>query len=181
MWTPDDHRSDSERAKWDYYPFESVGPIRFGMTHDQVTEVLSVEMAFLSFRAHTPDFSYYEASYALFPEPCVTTYYSDTETVVFVAIDAVDGPQVTMEGIPLVGQPPSQVAARFSELADARGAEAFTSQQGDPGADDLGLVLRAQRCGDVLLSRPVFAARDWSRHIADMSEGAVPEIEWMHR
>jgi len=46
-------------------------------------------------------------------------------------------------------------------------------------AEAFGFVMRAQQAGDVLLTRPVFVARDWADSVADAQLGFVPQAEWM--
>ncbi|MPY41456.1 hypothetical protein FNH04_16510 [Streptomyces phyllanthi] len=85
-----------------------------------------------------------------------------------------------MDGLRLVGQVPSRLADLFIEYVVSRGLrdDVYFSQEGDPGADELGVVLRAQRAGDILLTRPVFVAREWADHVYDASEGPIPDAEW---
>lgn len=178
-WIPGQFLEPQERKMWGYTPFGEVGPLKFGMRHEDVVAVLGEKPSRFPFVGHDPSFEEYESRSADFYETRVTVYYDEFENLVFVAVDALYGPQVSMDGISLVGRPPSEVGAQFYDYAESRGVEAFTSQQGDPGADEFGVVLRAQRCGDVLLSRPVFAAREWARNIADTGEGLIPKIEWL--
>lgn len=181
MWHLGEFLAEEGRPKWQYAPFETVGPLRFGMTHGEVVTTLAERPSRIPFIGRTLSFETYNSRSADFYDTRVTTYYGDSGILAFVAVDALYGPQVTMDGILLVGRAPSEVGDEFCDYADARGIEAFTSQQGDPGADGLGVVLRTQRCGDVLMSRPVFAAREWAQNIADVGEGLVPKIEWLHR
>lgn len=174
--------TEEERVKWDYIPFESVGPLRFGMTHDEVVAALEETPSIVvPYSGHTPSFESYKSRLAMFYETEVTTYYDGPGFLFCIAIDALHGPQVTLDGMQLVGRTPSAVAKEFFEYAFSHDVQAFTSQQGDPGADELGLVMRAQRCGDILLTRPVFVARKWAERVADVEEGAVPQTEWQER
>jgi hypothetical protein len=80
----------------------------------------------------------------------------------------------------LVGQIPSKLEDEFSDYMSTQGlGEAIRySQYGDLGTDALGVVLRAQRVGDVVLSRPVFVAQEWADMVWDTSEGTIPQEEW---
>jgi hypothetical protein len=118
---------------------------------------------------------------AQFHEAAVTAYYGESETLSCVAVDALHGPQVTMDGIRLTGCVPSELARQFGEYAASHGVRVAYSQHGDPAADEFGLVLRAQRAGDILLTRPVFVAREWAYRVGDVSEGSVPQVEWAQR
>jgi hypothetical protein len=110
----------------------------------------------------------------------LTTYYAGAGRLHGVAIDALHGPQVTMDGLRLVGRGPSRLADQFVDYVLSRGLrkDVHLSQEGDPGADELGSQLRAQRAGDILLTRPVFAAREWADRVGDASEGHIPQTEW---
>ncbi|WP_052390628.1 hypothetical protein [Streptomyces sp. NRRL B-24484] len=59
------------------------------------------------------------------------------------------------EGTPLVGRVPSELERWLTGLEANRSGLLYT-HAGDPGSRDLGLVLRAQRAGDVVRSRPLF-------------------------
>lgn len=179
MWNPGEFLDPQERKMWRYTPFGEVRPLKFVMHHEDVVAVLRENPSRFPFVGCNPSFEEYESRSADFYETRVTAYYDESENLVFVAVDALCGPQVSMDGISLVGRPSSEVGGQFYENAESLGVKAFTSQQGDPGADEFGVVLRAQRCGDVLLSRPVFAAREWARNIADTGEGLIPKIEWL--
>ena len=171
---------DADREHWDYTPFTNIGPLRFGMTHDQVVAALGGASAITQLGGHSPA-GHAGDHWAQFYEVAVTTYYGNSETLSGVAIDALHGPQVTIGGIRLVGRVPSELAREFVDYAVSRGVSAVYSQQGDPGADELGLVLRAQRAGDILLTRPVFVTREWADGVSDTSEGSVPQVEWLKR
>ena len=169
---------DTERLQWDFAPLVGVGPLRFGMSHDEVIAALDADPPSTGpcgwggrlawFRLPT---SYGDA---------LTTYYGESGRLSCIAVDALHGPQVTMDGLRLVGRVPSELVDLFIDHMRSRGLpEAVRcSQYGDLGADELGLVLRAQRAGDILLTRPVFVAPEWADRVCDASEGYVPDEEW---
>lgn len=97
-----------------------MGPLRFGMSHDEVVAVLG----------GTSPVVWRSGDLAEFGE--VTAYYGDSEQLMCVAVDAVHGPQVTLEDLPLA----------------------------------------------VLLTRPVFVAREWSGGVTDAQLGFIPQYEW---
>jgi hypothetical protein len=84
-------------------------------------------------------------------------FFGESEGLVCVAADALCGPQVMLEGIPLVGRVPSQLDAELFELLLSREITPQYCPDGDVGADELRLIIRMQRAGDVLLTRPVLA------------------------
>ncbi|WP_234425563.1 hypothetical protein [Streptomyces kebangsaanensis] len=161
--------------QWDFLPFVSVGPLRFGMSHDEVVAALDVEYASLLVPGSLAEFHLPNSG-----GQALTTYYAAAGRLHGVAVDALHGPQVTMDGLRLVGHVPSQLADQFVDYVLSHGLrkDVYFSQEGDPGADELGLQMRAQRAGDILLTRPVFVAREWADRVGDTSEGHIPQAEW---
>jgi hypothetical protein len=66
----------------------------------------------------------------------------------------------------------------FAELTLAMGPEVADVGQDNPSSSELGLVLRAQRDGDAVLSRPVMVASAWADRCGDTAEGHIPQQEW---
>jgi len=166
-----------EHTKWSYEPFVKVGPLRFGMTHEEVASELGEPLAACTYREGIAQNAYFGGI-----QPKVFAYYGDSGQLACVAIDARLGPQVDLNGLQLVGRVPSQIEDDFIDYAVAHGVHQVSmSQEGDPGADEFGIVLRAQRAGDMLLSRPVFVAREWSVSVCDIQTGFVPDAEWRVR
>ncbi|MDT0546543.1 MULTISPECIES: hypothetical protein [Streptomyces] len=166
---------ESERSQWNFTPFVGVGPLRFGMDHDEVVAALGVDHASVSVPGRWATFHLPTSRGA-----ALTAYYADGRRLHGIAVDALHGPQVTMDGLQLVGQVPSKLAVLFVDYVVSQGLreDVTWSQEGDPGADELGLVLRAQRAGDILLTRPVFVAREWANRASDNWEGPIPQEEW---
>ncbi len=110
----------------------------------------------------------------------LTSYCAGAGRLHGVAIDPLHGPQITMDGLRLVGRVPSQLADRFTDYVLSRGLrkDVYVSQEGDPGADELGLQLRAQRPGGIFLTRPVFVAREWADGVGATSPGHIARAEW---
>lgn len=176
---------ESVRAQWDYAPLERVGPLHFGMspqeaaaamepqgfTFDGVSEIGKLGpvteqcMRFRAVRAprHRGD---------------VTAYYVGPVGLTCVAVDALAGPQVTVDGIRLVGRPPSALAAELIAHLEKTGRGILFTPEGDVGSETLGIHPRAQRAGDVLLTRPVFGKpNDWANTLDD----CIPADEWNAR
>ncbi|WP_436535701.1 hypothetical protein [Actinoplanes sp. HUAS TT8] len=118
-------------------------------------------------------------TFATFTDPAVTVIFDDAEGLSAVAVDGVRGPQVHVGPIPLVGGIPSETVDRFADYVRSRQAGTLCA-----GFDDgmwlpeWGLVIRAQRCNDILVTRPVFAAAEWAEWCGDPYEGRIPGIEW---
>lgn len=158
-----DVKSDKERLQWQLVPMVSVGPLYFGMTRAEVLAALGPDLpdatASRSGLAHSASAPWHE---------CVTTYYVD-ERLHCVAIDALNGPQVTVDGVALVGRVPSELE---DWLFETHRQTLRYSHAADPEVDELGMVLRAQRAGDVALTRPVFLRQ------LDVTWDTVPSDEW---
>ncbi|MFG2128682.1 hypothetical protein ACGFNV_12920 [Streptomyces sp. NPDC048751] len=171
-----DVKRDPERMQWTFIPHVSAGPIRFGMTHDEVSEAL-MSTATISRQTHEtwPVSDNPLVVEAEFTELGVTAYYErEGHTLAGVAVDALVGPQVTLDGTALVAQVPSAAETWLVDLTQAHELDLLFTHAADPGSADLGLIMRAQRAGDIVLTRPVFLIREW----AENSWDCIPGSEW---
>ncbi|MPY34174.1 hypothetical protein FNH09_23870 [Streptomyces adustus] len=73
-----------------------------------------------------------------------------------IAADAVHGPQVAYDGIPLVGRDLPELESDTIAYAEARAVHFRYTPEGYAAPDDPGIVLRGQLVGQVLRSRPLF-------------------------
>ncbi|MFI7303981.1 hypothetical protein ACIBM8_12280 [Micromonospora aurantiaca] len=169
--------TDEQRLRWTFTPFAHVGPLVFGMTHEQVRAAAHGVLG-VACSDGWAEFWLERSAGAAPAGPAVTTYYDESNGLAGVAVDALRGPQVTLDGLRLVGQRPSRLEDDFTEHLSAHGLELRYSQHADPCSSQLGLVLRAQRAGDVVLSRPVMVATAWAEGCWDVSEGCIPTREW---
>lgn len=181
MWSVVD---EAERASWVYTPLVSVGALRFGMSHEQVVTAMDAtgftcrtlpperQIGVLSLRAE------FRATDAPKWSNAVTVHYRDPGILAAVAVDARHGPQVLLDGIPLVAQVPSELTERIFGYVTERGWDRTISVEGDASSDELGYMVRAQRAGDVLLSRAFFAKFDDCAHTL---HDCVPTSEWQVR
>ncbi|MFF4384773.1 hypothetical protein [Kitasatospora sp. NPDC001547] len=173
---------EDDRVQWRLDPLVGVGPLRFGMGYEDVVEALDgfLEPSSRSTshygRVLSDDFFLPHSSNS----PALTVYY-DIGRLVCVVVNALRGPQVTLDALSLVGRVPSELEADFAKYTTVRERDLRYGQYGDPGSEALGVVLRAQRAGDVVLSRPVFVAPSWAERCADVSESRIPEAEWRDR
>ncbi len=104
-----------------------------------------------------------------FYQLAVTAYYRQPGELASVAVDALRGPQVSFDGMSFIGQVPSKLEDRFYEYAEARGTKVNITSEGEPASQELGLLIRAQRAGDILLTRAFFTAKfdDWANTLSD--------------
>ncbi|MFF4879425.1 hypothetical protein [Micromonospora sp. NPDC000668] len=174
---------EAQRLPWSFTPFERVGPLEFGMTHDQVQAAVHGALIVAvsdgtSGSEGWAEFWLERCTDARFSGPAVTAYYDESIGLAGIAVNALRGPQVTLEGMRLVGQTPSRLEDEFTDYLVAHSREMRYSQCADPCSPQLGLVLRAQRAGDVVLSRPVMVAKAWADRCWDTNEGRIPTREW---
>ncbi|WP_405986722.1 hypothetical protein [Streptomyces sp. NBC_00872] len=179
MWQVVD---EAERARWDFTPFVSVGPLRFGMSHQQSVAAMEAQ-GFTSPLLQTEtrhgaltrraDF---RAAAAPGWSTAVTLYYRDSDVLACAAVDALWGPQVWLDTLRLVGQKPSELTERVFDYVTEQGMSPAMSVEGDAVSDEFGFMVRAQRAGDVLLTRMFLVARfdDWAGTMHD----CVPTSEW---
>ncbi|MGA4962570.1 hypothetical protein [Streptomyces pseudogriseolus] len=154
---------DADQDEWSYAPAIGVGPLRFGMTVDEVVEALRVLG-----RTKVSDCP---GVHAIFSPtwkievrrregdaspPAVTAYVSRAAGLFCIAADAVHGPQVGHDGIPLVGRDLAELESDVIAHAETAGGGFRYTPEGYAVPDDPGVVMRGQRVGQVLRSRPLF-------------------------
>jgi hypothetical protein len=154
------------------------------MTPDEVESAVGAELRLTFGRGAANEkidamhFCLDTSSGARFPGSAVDAYFNVSAGLSGVAIDARWGPQVTLAGIPLVGQTPSILASRFvNHLMELDYCIRYSSE-GEPCSPDLGVVLRVQRAGDLVLSRPIMVAKGWTDRCWDGHESYIPRAEW---
>ncbi|MDX2408065.1 hypothetical protein NJO91_33675 [Streptomyces microflavus] len=109
----------------------------------------------------------------------VDTYYrSEDRTLAAVAIDACYGPQISFEGVRLVGRLPSELTPWLEAGADTHEGRLCIGLNGEAGLPGLGLVMRCQQNGDFARTRPVMVSPDWAEMSVDSWEGPIPSREW---
>lgn len=171
---------ESEREQWDYVPLESVGPLQFGASPAEVVAAMresgftcgavSKLRDFGSFPQlrqdfHRPDALHWQRS--------VVTYYIDS-TLTCVVVSALAGPQVTWDGMRLIGRVPSVLRDELAAYLEDRELEIRFMPGGDIGADTLGVIPDWQRAGDAVLTRGVFGRRHfWGNTLHDCIPGEV--------
>ncbi|MFB7126853.1 hypothetical protein [Kitasatospora sp. NPDC056273] len=148
---------DDERPQWTLDPYVSVGPLRFGMRAAEVEDTVSGMTADTGHRRFTGRGNAWELVEATYREFGLHLYY-DGQRLTGVVVDALCGPQVLADGVPLVGQVPSVVERWMTERAEQRppDTELAYMSAGVPASRSLGVTVNVQREGDRLLTRPIF-------------------------
>ncbi|MFE7531469.1 hypothetical protein ACFU7Y_38045 [Kitasatospora sp. NPDC057542] len=149
-------RPDEERQQWTLEPFTAAGPLRFSMSADEVTDALRGVTTDAEHRTwaggrHDNTWSVTEGRCREFG---LHVYYRDGR-LSGIAVDALCGPQVTADGIALVGRAPSALEQWMLERAETRPDELSYMSAGVPCSNSLGVVINVQPEGDRLLTRPV--------------------------
>ncbi|WP_330342651.1 hypothetical protein [Streptomyces sp. NBC_00557] len=153
----------AERGEWSYTSAVGVGPLRFGMAVDDV-----VEAAEILGRTAVSDCPRHHAVFsptwkvevrrrgAAASPPAVVAYVSQAVGLFCIAVDAAHGPQVAYDGIPLVGRDLPELERDAIAYAEAKDVLCRYTPEGYAGPDDPGVIVRGQRVGQVLRSRPLF-------------------------
>ncbi|MFH9859770.1 hypothetical protein [Streptomyces sp. NPDC017202] len=173
---------ECDRVQWDYSPLERVGPLRFGMSVHEATAAMEAYGFTSDTASDIGTFGPFRhlrtrsrAADTPFHRNAVTAYYVGPMGLTCIAVDALSGPQVTFDGIRLVGRPPSELSAELTAYLERTGRDIEITTEGDIGSQQLGMNPRAQRAGDVLLTRLVFGRpNDWACTMHD----CVPADEW---
>jgi hypothetical protein len=167
--------AESGRERWDYAPLERVGPLRFGMSVEEAALAMLTRGFTSDAAAECGRFgpfkqlrTVFRVVDAPFCRADVVAYFVGPMGLTCIAVDALTGPQVTMEGIRLVGRPPSELSGELTAYLSGTNMNVEITPGGDIGSQDLGIMPRAQRAGDVLLTRLVFGKpNDWANTMSD--------------
>ncbi|MCT9114332.1 hypothetical protein N4G69_54570 [Streptomyces mirabilis] len=140
-----------ERERWELRAEGGVGPLWFGMSPAEVAEALLVSEP--EARAGGP---YRQEDF-----PGGVKAFYDVGKLACVALDAVAGPQVFLAGFPLAGSDPAQGHQFLLDHAAEHGNWMLYTPDASLSLTDLGILLREQRVGDALLTRPLFVKEEW--------------------
>ncbi|MBO2463161.1 hypothetical protein [Actinomadura violacea] len=170
------------RPVWALTPLESVGPLHFGMRMDDVAAALPGVIELRRFQAgpHSPQILGVQFGTGR-AAPAVHTYFDEAGRLFCVAVDAARGPQVAFEGLELTAAIPAELEQSLLDVARSTGLSVAYGPRGNPGINELGLVLRVQETDGSVATRPVLVGRDWADRCVDDWEGWIPECEWVGR
>ncbi|MEU6244076.1 hypothetical protein [Streptomyces sp. NPDC047024] len=146
-----------ERVRWVLDPLSGVGPLRFGMSPDEVSAALGGAVAHSSYNLGG---GIGWGSYLLIG---VTAIHGEDSGLVGVRIHASHGPQVALRGVELIARRPSEVRAALHQLALHEGVALGVNWSGDPETVAWGLSMRTMQykdsvVTDALLVSPELAA-----------------------
>ncbi|MGW5094244.1 hypothetical protein ACWEQ1_05175 [Streptomyces nodosus] len=177
--------ADSERAQWGYAPRQAIGPLSFGMERGDAVAAMA-EHGFVpelhdmggwhstgrsqwrvEFRERGPHRS----------RPAVKCYFVEGVGLTCVLVDGLLGPQVTYEGIRLIGRVPSELSQEMEAYATAHDTGITFSPGGDMVVVGFEIELGAQRAGDAVMTWALFFD---ARDIAGSSWDIAPAEVWRH-
>jgi hypothetical protein len=172
----------AERGEWSYSPTVGVVPLRFGMTVDQVVEAAEVPGQ-TKVSECARDHAIFSPTWRVDMHrrgvatslPAVTAYVSQVAGLFCIAADAVYGPQVAYDGIPLVGRDLMELEIDVIAYAEAMDVHSCYTPEGYAGPNDSGVVMRGQPVGAVLRSRPLFMV---TRDGANTEWDSMPSAEY---
>ncbi|WP_329338923.1 hypothetical protein OG866_28135 [Streptomyces sp. NBC_00663] len=179
MWSVTD---ETDRLQWGYVPFEHVGPLHYGMSHDEAASAMKAQGFSGADRPMSRSHGALARRTHFRPDDApqyvtaVTAYYRKSGELACVAVDALCGPQVSIGEVQLIGRAPSTLADQLHDYAESLGLTRTFSVEGDAVSDELGVMARAQRADDILLTRAFFVGpfQDWAYTLHD----CVPTDEW---
>ncbi|MFD7324784.1 hypothetical protein ACFV9D_27460 [Streptomyces sp. NPDC059875] len=141
----------AERDEWCYSPAVGVGPLRFGMTVDEVVEAAEI-LGQTEVSDCARDYAIFSPAWKIEVHrrgvasslPAVTAYVSQAVGLFCIAADAVQGPQVAFDGLPLVGRDLSELECDAVAYAEAMDVHLRYTPEGSAGPDDPGVLIRGQ-------------------------------------
>lgn len=163
--------AERDRRHWAWTPLECVGPLRFGMSPQQVAAALGGE-APAARRGHAPHYWYRTSEQWCLNEDRfdgagVTAHYGYQEGVPIlgaVTVHGRTGPQVSFDNIDLIGRTVTAVDAALFQRAEDEEMGLVIGCSGDLGPDGLNMYVRSARAGDVMVSEARFCVADWEDH-----------------
>ncbi|MFC7217929.1 hypothetical protein ACFQLX_07070 [Streptomyces polyrhachis] len=176
--------ADWERERWAYVPHQGVGPLSFGVDrHEAVTVMAGHDFAAeeSEIERWSPERAQWRVRFrraeAVGQRPAVTCYFVEGVGLTCVLVDGLRGPQVTCEGIRLIGRVPSELDAEMEAHALERGLGIRFSPTGDLGWPEFEFDRGAQRAGDAVVSWASFCH---GGEIAGTSWDIAPAEVWRY-
>ncbi|MFE6100582.1 hypothetical protein ACFVQ4_11525 [Streptomyces laurentii] len=177
---------DAERDQWGYSPHRTIGPLDFGTGRAEAIAVMA-EHGFLAEqeslgRWQLTDRTQWRVRFRKpgrhRSDPAVTCYFIDGAGLTCVLVDGRSGPQVTHEGIRLIGRVPSELEQEMVSYAMEHDAGLRCGPGGDLSAATFEIDLSTQRAGDRLVTWALFCRPG---ELAGTSFDIAPAEVWRHR
>ncbi|MFC8723172.1 hypothetical protein [Kitasatospora sp. NPDC057198] len=167
---------DEDRPRWQCAPHEGVGPLRFGMSPQQVSAALDGEAPTESWGHYSfPAGSLWEGqgspdewhiSKEYYAQAGVSVHYlyesqaRRGSALVQVSVHGRTGPQVIFDGIELIGRKPSAVDTDINRCTQDRDLDLRIGGDWDLSLGDSEVWVRAERAGDASVSAASFCVKD---------------------
>lgn len=163
--------ADQNRRCWEWTPLESVGPLRFGMTAQEVAAALGGEEP-AARRGTFPPYWYrkygqWTLNEDRFDTAGLTAHYWERDggpTLAGVTVHGRTGPQIAYAGIDLIGKKVTALDAALIQRAESEEWGLVYGCSGDLGLDGLNMYVRSTRAGDTMVSEARFCNADWEDH-----------------
>ncbi|MEV0695779.1 hypothetical protein [Streptomyces sp. NPDC050388] len=170
---------DAERDHWNYLPGRTLGPLRMDMRQGEVIAALAAHGFTTRPDGYSPGWNPVRFSKEDTPtsQGAVECYFHTNGELAYVRVDGRLGPQVSCEGIRLIGRVPSQLAQEMEAHAIKHDTGLRFSPSGDISCDGFQLEIGAQRAGDRIISSALFFVAGDDQSV--MRDGA-PDAVW-HR
>ncbi|MFC8718276.1 hypothetical protein [Kitasatospora sp. NPDC057198] len=154
---------EADRVQWEAVPLERVGPLRFGAGTAEAVAAMREQgyRAGESWNSRFADLAQIRIGFRRPDRPGwgandVDAWFVDTIGLTCVAVHALSGPQVTLEGIRLIGRVPSELLLETAAHLIARDGGVSYTVHGEVTGEDWGMMPRPHRAGDRLLTGAVF-------------------------
>ncbi|MFF6835187.1 hypothetical protein ACFY84_25460 [Streptomyces sp. NPDC012438] len=156
-------RPDEERGRWNFEAWVGVGPLKFGMRPQEVAEALEEENPSDLHRAEINHFSRESRlEWEWYAGAGVTAHYDHSgRFLLAVTVNGAAGPHVGLEGIELIGAPPSTVEESVDSHIEENELTLMWNSNGEREVYELGIALGTCRAGNRAVSEVTFASRRW--------------------
>ncbi len=163
--------ADRDRARWKWTPLEGVGPLRFGMTVDEVIAALGDEEP-TARRGSFPHYAFrrhgqWNLEEDRFDGAGLTAHYRLRDggpRLAAVTVHGRTGPQVVHDGMKLIGRQVTALDAALIERAERGDIGLAIGCSGDLGIHGCNMYVRSVRAGDGMVSEARFCDADWEDH-----------------
>ncbi|MFD3532638.1 hypothetical protein [Streptomyces sp. NPDC058664] len=176
---------DSERDQWRYAPFQTIGPLAFGMSQEDAIAAMAGQgftakqhnMGSWHLTGRTEWRVEFFKPQPAWSRPAVKCYFVEGAGLTCVLVDGRLGPQVTHEGIRLIGRVPSELLEDMESYADRHDVGLRSTGGGELVVDGFEIELGAQRAGDTVVTWALFCNPG---EIAGTSWDIAPAEVWHH-
>ncbi|MFF9340523.1 hypothetical protein ACF1CG_12365 [Streptomyces sp. NPDC014773] len=175
----------SERDQWRYTPFQAIGPLGFGMSGEDAVAAMAGQgftakqhnMGSWHLTGRTEWRVEFFKPQPAWNRPAVKCYFVEGAGLTCVLVDGRLGPQVTHEGIRLIGRVPSELLEDMESYADRHDVGLRSTGGGELVVDGFEIELGAQRAGDTVVTWALFCNPG---EIAGTSWDIAPAEVWHH-